>query len=311
MYFDGNEAAGRARVRIGNAIIHDGYSEATAATGLVANEPVTLIGVSSDVGPRTNALGQLIDDGLPVAEDVYNPAVNLHSGMIVIRSHKEVRMDTGAYLRVGVPQNGIITNGTEQSIHGDDEFESLYLKNNLGVEAGMWLDGQQSLFMDKWGGEDYLYRGRPTFLARDIGIEGCALPHPTPGAFDAETRSKYAARLDCVSRIGVLPTPANTEKAASTLGKYLNDGQHKEEYKELYMFLLKCFTEADNEGTGKIGPDKFDALVDIAAVAPRRFGFAPSAAETVMSVAEKLAARKAMFDKMETVGSESSLARSG
>ena len=83
------------------------------------------------------------------------------------------------------------------------------------------------------------------------------------------------------------------------------------EYKELYMFLLKCFTEADNEGTGKIGPDKFDALVDIAAVAPRRFGFAPSAAETVMSVAEKLADRKAMFDKMETDGSESSLARSG
>ena len=74
-------------------------------------------------------------------------------------------------------------------------------------------------------------------------------------------------------------------------------------YKELYMFLLKCFTEADNEGTGKIGPDKFDALVDITAVEPRRFGFAPSAAETVMSVAEKLAARKAMFDKMDTDGS--------
>eukprot|EP00232_Nephroselmis_pyriformis_P028735 CAMPEP_0182854040 /NCGR_PEP_ID=MMETSP0034_2-20130328/1020_1 /TAXON_ID=156128 /ORGANISM="Nephroselmis pyriformis, Strain CCMP717" /LENGTH=3798 /DNA_ID=CAMNT_0024984833 /DNA_START=206 /DNA_END=11599 /DNA_ORIENTATION=+ len=259
VYFDGNEAAGRARVRIGNAIIHDGYSEATAATGLVANEPVTLIGVSSDVGPRTNALGQVIDDGLPVAEDVYNPAVNLHPGMIVIRSHKEVRMDTGAYLRVGVPQNGVITNGTEQSIHGDDEFESLYLKNNLGVEAGMWLDGQQSLYMDKWGGEDYLYRGRPTFLARDIGIEGCALPHPTPGAFDAETRFKYAARLDCVSRIGVLPTPANTEKAASTLGKYLNDGQHKEEYKELYITSAN-YVDIDSRARLKIGGMFFDGL---------------------------------------------------
>ena len=58
------------------------------------------------------------------------------------------------------------------------------------------------------------------------------------------------------------------------------------------MFLVKCFTQADNEGTGKIGPDKFDALVDIAALAPRRFDFAPPAAETFKSAAEKSAARK-------------------
>ena len=74
------------------------------------------------------------------------------------------------------------------------------------------------------------------------------------------------------------------------------------------MLLLRCFTEADHEGNGKIGPDKFDDLVDITDVESRRFGFAPSVAETVMSVAEKLADRKAMFDKMETDGSESSLA---
>ena len=66
--------------------------------------------------------------------------------------------------------------------------------------------------------------------------------------------------------------------------------------------LLKCFTEADNEGASKIGPDKFDGLVDIAAFAPHRFGFAPPAAEAFKSAAEKSAARKAMFEKMDTDG---------
>lgn len=72
------------------------------------------------------------------------------------------------------------------------------------------------------------------------------------------------------------------------------------EYKELYSFLLQCFTTADTDGTGKIGPDKFDTLIDVAADAPRRFGFAPPAAETFKTTAEKFAARKTMFEIMDT-----------
>merc|ERR1712048_1152863 len=43
------------------------------------------------------------------------------------------------------------------------------------------------------------------------------------------------------------------------------------EYKELYAFLLHCFTEADRDYDGKITADQFDSLIDVAAKAPRRF----------------------------------------
>merc|ERR1719437_115011 len=70
------------------------------------------------------------------------------------------------------------------------------------------------------------------------------------------------------------------------------------EYKELYSFLLRCFTEADTDCDGKISAEAFDALIDVAAKAPRKFGFAPPASETYKNAAEKTAARKVMFEKV-------------
>merc|ERR1712003_99286 len=71
------------------------------------------------------------------------------------------------------------------------------------------------------------------------------------------------------------------------------------EYKELYSFLLQCFTEADTDCDGRIGAEAFDALIDVAAKAPRKFGFAPEASATYKNAADKTAARKAQFEKMD------------
>jgi len=74
--------------------------------------------------------------------------------------------------------------------------------------------------------------------------------------------------------------------------------RHSPEYKELYSFLLHCFTEADTDGDGRIDAATFDALIDVAAKAPRRFGFAPPAFATYISPEQKAASRQAMFDQM-------------
>lgn len=72
------------------------------------------------------------------------------------------------------------------------------------------------------------------------------------------------------------------------------------EYKELYRFLLKCFTEADSDNDGRVGPKEFDTMIEIAAAAPRRFGFAPPSVQTYRNMQERCAAREKMFLEMDT-----------
>jgi len=71
------------------------------------------------------------------------------------------------------------------------------------------------------------------------------------------------------------------------------------EYKELYHFLQDCFTKADRQRTGGVGPDEFDEMIEVAADAPRKFGFAPSAAQTYESEQARKAARRQMFQTMD------------
>lgn len=74
------------------------------------------------------------------------------------------------------------------------------------------------------------------------------------------------------------------------------------EYKELYHFLLKCFTDADTDMDGLIDVNDFYDLIDIAASAPRRFGFAPPASQIYSSEEERRQARAAIFATLDRAG---------
>merc|ERR1711862_293928 len=85
--------------------------------------------------------------------------------------------------------------------------------------------------------------------------------------------------------------------------KFIQAATHSKvspEYKELYRFLLNCFTEADSDNDGRVGPKEFDAMIEIAAAAPRKFGFAPSTVQTYRNMQERVAAREKMFLDMDT-----------
>jgi len=74
------------------------------------------------------------------------------------------------------------------------------------------------------------------------------------------------------------------------------------EYKELYFHLLRCFTDADATMTGVIDAEGFDKLIDIAAMAPRKYGFAPSAATMFKTERERKASRAALFKTVDKHG---------
>mmetsp|Transcript_52360 Transcript_52360/g.150905 ORF Transcript_52360/g.150905 Transcript_52360/m.150905 type:complete len:357 (-) Transcript_52360:181-1251(-) len=71
------------------------------------------------------------------------------------------------------------------------------------------------------------------------------------------------------------------------------------EYKELYIFVLKCFTDADTDLDGRIDADSFHSLVDIAAAAPRMFGFAPPASEIYATEEELRRTRMDIFRSLD------------
>lgn len=74
------------------------------------------------------------------------------------------------------------------------------------------------------------------------------------------------------------------------------------EYKELYKFLLKCFTDADADFSGMINAEEFKTMIDIAAAAPRKFGFAPSNDELYSDKKVLEDARMKMFKAMDAGG---------
>merc|ERR1712130_365772 len=71
------------------------------------------------------------------------------------------------------------------------------------------------------------------------------------------------------------------------------------EYRILYNFLLKCFTDADRDFNGRIDVSEFDNLIEVASAAPRRFGYAPSTSDMYETDDLKIAARQKMFAAMD------------
>ena len=72
------------------------------------------------------------------------------------------------------------------------------------------------------------------------------------------------------------------------------------EFKELFFFLLKCFTDADRDHDGAVNHKEFDAMVEEAAYAPRIHGLAPLSRDMFKSDAERLAKREEYFRVMDT-----------
>uniref|UniRef100_A0A7S0FRF0 EF-hand domain-containing protein n=1 Tax=Pyrodinium bahamense TaxID=73915 RepID=A0A7S0FRF0_9DINO len=78
-----------------------------------------------------------------------------------------------------------------------------------------------------------------------------------------------------------------------------NGGKSSKEYKQMYQFLLKCFTDADNNFDGRVGYLEFEMLIDAAAFLPRRFGYAPSTPELYATDFDRVKLRLALFNGLK------------
>jgi len=68
--------------------------------------------------------------------------------------------------------------------------------------------------------------------------------------------------------------------------------------KELNKYLNKCFVDNDSDYDGLVSYGGLNNLIHEAAIAPRRFGFAPHTREIYSSKEEYTAARKALFNEL-------------
>lgn len=71
------------------------------------------------------------------------------------------------------------------------------------------------------------------------------------------------------------------------------------EAKELYKYLNKCFTDNDTDYDGLVSYRGFNAMVAEAALAPRRFGFAPHTREMFKSKEAYDLARTELFNELK------------
>merc|ERR1712066_1077135 len=95
--------------------------------------------------------------------------------------------------------------------------------------------------------------------------------------------------------------PSSAEEFVEFL-KSATSSAESPEHKDLYFHLLRCFTDADSTMSGVINAEGFDKLIDIAGMAPRKFGFAPSAAAMFKSDTERKASRAALFKTIDKDG---------
>lgn len=72
------------------------------------------------------------------------------------------------------------------------------------------------------------------------------------------------------------------------------------EYQELYQFLFKNFVLADSDQKGSVTFQQFDLLVELSANAPRSLDLAPPTEKMFKSAGARRAARKKLFDSMDS-----------
>jgi len=71
---------------------------------------------------------------------------------------------------------------------------------------------------------------------------------------------------------------------------------------QLHQFLVKCFVDNDSDYDGLVSYKGFNNMVQQAALAPRRFGFAPHTREMYSSVEEYETERTAVFNRLDSDG---------
>ena len=71
------------------------------------------------------------------------------------------------------------------------------------------------------------------------------------------------------------------------------------EHRELYLYLVGCFIEGDQDMDGCVNAIEFDNMIEKAAVAPRKIGLAPRTDQIFKTPEDRFKARKAMFEKMD------------
>ena len=168
-------------------------------------------------------------------------------------------MDDGSKLRIGVPTNSIYINGTDQSVYGDDMSEPLKFHAHLGLEIGSADGAMRQSIRERVTKEEFPElgtAGHPSVMLRDIEVDGCSIPNATLDLGDEYTKTIYAARKACDSRIGIVPTPeGEIEKSAlqSLMGRYEEDGEHK----ELYL-TTNNYVDIDGRSRLKVGGIFFD-----------------------------------------------------
>ena len=150
VYVDGNEKKGQARLRVGTAVLHDAWTDSSGQTpftttsydGIHVTSETNLdaafmlaVGGKRDVGGTPT---EFRVPGAPSSTDLSDPARSdfQHSGLMVLRSGLEVRVDEAAQFRVGLPQASVLVHGHTQSISTDKSNRPLRLDAVTGVEIG-------------------------------------------------------------------------------------------------------------------------------------------------------------------------------
>ncbi|CAG9467035.1 unnamed protein product [Pedinophyceae sp. YPF-701] len=262
VYVDGNERKGGARLRVGNAVFHDAYTAAAPFT-LPVMDGVAVQSLTSLDAAALIAVGSASKDatGAPSTTDPLNPAVNPHSGLLVLRSPLEVRVDEASVLRVGQPNASVVVRGGASTVIASDNPSAQFsLESAFGVDVG---GGQRSTIRERvpYGSSvaGLGKGGRPAVVVRDLEIDGCAPPKASaPNLGDAYTTTVYATavtRNECVTRIGaVFPEAGATGGVADAMGKYTT-GEHKEIY-----FTSRNYIDFDGRSRFKAGGLFFDGL---------------------------------------------------
>jgi len=119
------------------------------------------------------------------------------------------------------------------------------------------------------------------------------------------TAVRRATRLQTRSFAVAKVSAAQMKQSKHDFVHFVNQAAlHKDspERVELYKYLNQCFTDNDTDYDGLISYRGFNAMIDEAAMAPRRFGFAPHTREMYKSKEEFDLARTELFNKLKSEG---------